>query len=53
MTRIPLRGGDEYDALTRVRRWFVWRAGELRRSKRSYAWRLRRVLKLMLRRCEE
>jgi len=49
MMRIPLKGGDEYDALTRARRWYIWRAGDRARAKRAYARRVRRWWRLWLR----
>jgi hypothetical protein len=45
--RIPFRGGDEHDALSRrAKRLFLWRAGARKRCKRSYQRRLRRVGRL-------
>jgi hypothetical protein len=42
--RIPLRGGDEQDALSRrAKRLFSWRAGVRRRLKASYRRRCRRL----------
>lgn len=47
MSRIPLRGGDEQDALSRrAKRLLRWRAGQRKRCKRSYQRRLRRVGRL-------
>jgi len=43
-TKIPLRGGDEFDALTRGgKRHHNFRAGERSAAKRSYTRRCRRV----------
>lgn len=47
MNRIPFRGGDEHDALSRrAKRLLRWRAGQRKRCKRSYQRRLRRVGRL-------
>lgn len=45
--RIPLKSGDEYDALTRARRYLVYltRPGVAKRIKRAYNRRFRRVVK--------
>lgn len=43
--RIPLKGGDEHDALTRWRRLIKFRAGQRKKAKRSYIKRLRKWLK--------
>lgn len=40
---IPLKGGDEYDALTAARKFYFWRSGELRKIKRQYNKRVRRI----------
>lgn len=40
---IPLKGGDEYDALTRARKFYFWQSGELRKIKRQYNKRVRRT----------
>lgn len=42
---IPLKGGDEYDALTRDRKFYFWQSGELRKIKRGYNKRVRREAK--------
>ncbi len=47
--RIPLRGGDEYDALTRWRKVLIWRAGERARIKRRYRRRERHAARLAVR----
>ena len=41
--RIPSQGGDEYDAFTRWRKLFHWQQGELKRIKRRYNKRARKV----------
>ena len=43
--RIPLKGGDEFDALTKWRTVLKLRAGVRKAAKRSYARRLRQWLK--------
>ncbi|WP_433503718.1 hypothetical protein ACQP04_29085 [Pseudonocardia halophobica] len=40
--RLPLIDGDEQDALTRTRRFYHWRAGQVRRIKRRVSKRERR-----------
>lgn len=39
--RIPLKGGDEFDALTGWRKLMKFRRGKRKAAKRSYAKRLR------------
>ena len=41
-TRIPLINGDEYDGLTRWKRYLHWGAGARRHIKNGYRRRLRR-----------
>ena len=43
--RIPLKGGDEHDALTGWRKLIKFRPGERKKAKRSYIKRLRKWLK--------
>ena len=43
--RIPLKGGDEYDALTKARRFYKWRTGKLKAIKRAYNKRFRKYNK--------
>ena len=43
--RIPLKGGDEHDALTGWRRLIKFCRGERKKAKRSYMKRLRKWLK--------
>jgi len=45
--RIPLKGGDEYDALTKARRFHRWRKGKLKAIKRAYNKRFRKHNKEM------
>jgi hypothetical protein len=40
--RIPLKGGDEYDTLTKARKFKLWKAGQVKKIKRAYNKRLRR-----------
>ena len=41
--RIPLEGGDEYDALTKSRKYHNFGSGVLKKIKRQYNKRFRRV----------
>lgn len=41
--RIPLKSADEYDALTRWRRFLRFRPGQRKKVKRQYNKRLRRA----------
>ena len=45
--RIPLKGGEEYDALTPARKWYKYltRSGVVKGIKRQYNKRLRKHLK--------
>ena len=45
--RIPLKGGAEYDALTKARRWYVYltKSGVVKSIKKQYNKRLRKHLK--------
>ena len=43
--RIPMKGGDEYDALTKARRFYLWKAGQLKKIKRTYNKRFRKYSK--------
>ena len=40
--RIPMKGGDEYDGLTKARRFLHWKAGQLKKIKRAYNKRFRK-----------
>lgn len=40
--RIPMKGGDEYDALTKARKFYLWKAGQVKRIKRAYNKRFRK-----------
>lgn len=46
--RIPMKTGDEYDALTGWKRYLYWRPGERKRIKRGYNRRARRLAKVDL-----
>ena len=43
--RLPLKGGDEYDALSKARKFIHWKAGELKKIKRAYNKRFRKHTK--------
>ena len=40
--RLPLKSGDEYDALSKARKFLHWKAGELKKIKRAYNKRFRK-----------
>ncbi len=42
--RIPMKGGDEYDALTKARKWYKYldRAGVVKKIKKQYNKRFRK-----------
>ena len=44
--RIPLKSGDEYDALTKARKIIGWKTGTLKKIKRQYNKRFRQQGKL-------
>jgi hypothetical protein len=48
---VPMRTGDEFDALTRWRKVLPWRAGARAKIKRLYRRRERRVLNRGIRAC--
>ena len=50
ITRIPLRNGDEYDALTKARYYYKYltKPGKIRKAKRSYNKRFRKKIKQIL-----
>tara|TARA_R110002153_G_scaffold29748_1_gene91352 strand:+ start:113 stop:250 length:138 start_codon:yes stop_codon:yes gene_type:complete len=37
-----MKGGDEYDALTKARKFMHWKAGQVKKIKRAYNKRLRK-----------
>lgn len=48
--RIPMRGGEEHDALSpRAKRIRIWRSGQRAGAKRSYVRRLRQAFKGLIR----
>lgn len=49
MPRIKLNNADETDAFSRHRHLFNWRTGRLKRIKRGYNRRFRRLAKLEIR----
>jgi len=40
--RIPMKGGDEYEGLTKARKFHLWKSGQLKKIKRAYNKRLRK-----------
>ena len=38
-----MKGGDEYDALTRSRKFYMWSKGQLKKIKRGYNKRFRKA----------
>ena len=40
--RIKLKSGDEYDALTKAKKFYHWKPGERKKIKRGYNKRLRK-----------
>ena len=42
--RIKLKGGDEYDALTKGKKFCHWKPGERKKIKRGYNKRLRKCV---------
>jgi hypothetical protein len=43
--RIPMKGGDEYDGLTKARKFILWKSGQLKKIKRAYNKRFRKHIK--------
>ena len=43
MSKIPMKGGDEYDALTKARKYYNWSKGQLKKIKRGYNKRFRKA----------
>jgi len=43
--RVPMKGGDEYDGLTKSRKFYIWKAGQLKKIKRAYNKRFRKYNK--------
>lgn len=49
MKRIPMSGGDEWDALNkRARKFYNWSTGELKKIKRRYNKRFRKQVKMQI-----
>ena len=48
MIDIPLKSADEYDALTNARKFYIWRAGDIKKIKRRYSKRRRRYYKRLI-----
>lgn len=46
LRKIKFKGGDENDAFTRARKFYFWQPGQIRKAKRSYAKRFRKVCRL-------
>jgi len=40
--RIPMKGGDEYDAFSKSRKFLIWKSGQIKKIKRAYNKRLRK-----------
>ena len=53
--RIPLKGGDEFDALTTARKYYVYltRSGVAKKIKQQYNKRFRRIQKEELRKGDD
>jgi capsid portal protein len=47
MKRIPFKGGDEYDALTKARKYVHWSKGQIKKIKRRYNKRFRKKGKVI------
>ena len=43
MSKIPMKGSYEYDALTKVRKYYNWSKGQLKKIKRGYNKRFRKA----------
>jgi hypothetical protein len=43
--RVPLKSGDEYDAFSKYRKFLNFKRGDLKKIKRAYNKRLRKVNK--------
>ena len=40
--KVVMKNADEYDALTKARKWYNWKRGELKRIKNAFNRRERR-----------
>ena len=47
--RIPMKGGDEYDGLTKARKFYMWKRCQLKKIKRAYNKRFRKHTKELMR----
>ena len=43
--RIPMKGGDEFDAFSSARKFFCWKRKRLKKIKRAYNKRFRKATK--------
>ena len=43
--RIPMKGGDEHGGLTKARKFYLWKKGQLKKIKRAYNKRFRKYIK--------
>jgi capsid portal protein len=43
--RTPMKGGDEYDGLTKARKFYLWKSGQMKKIKRAYNKRFRKYNK--------
>ena len=46
--KIPLKSGDEYDILTKSRKFYLLKAGQAKKIKRKYNKRFRKVSKSLI-----
>jgi len=46
---IPMKGADEYDALTGARKWYSWKPGTLKQIKKRFNKRERKNGKELIR----
>ncbi|MEA3272329.1 MAG: hypothetical protein U9P90_01525 [Patescibacteria group bacterium] len=42
MNKLPLKSWEEHDCLTKARKWYCHKSGEIRKAKRRYSKRVRR-----------
>ena len=45
--RVPMKGGYERDALSKARKFHLWKAGQLKKIKRAYNKRFRKYNKVI------
>ena len=43
--RIQMKGGNEYDGLTKARKFYLWKSGKLKKIKKAYNKRFRKYSK--------